>query len=109
MESEYIAAAEVIKEAIWIRSFVEDTGLLKQACIPLFIDNNAALRLSRNPENHQRAKHIDIRYHFLRDRVVRHKDINTLRVDTKDNLADLLTKPLGSIIFHKLVGRMNLV
>jgi hypothetical protein len=109
MDAEYMAGAEAAKEAVWLRWFAEDTGLLKQQVVVLYTDNNAALKLSRNPENHRRAKHIDIKYHFLREHVVDLKDLETRRVSTEENIADILTKALGRIRFTLLMGKMNLV
>jgi len=82
LDAEYMAAADAAKEAVWLRRFTADLRLLHQPSVTLFIDNNSALRLSKNPENHKRAKHIDVRHHFLREHVVQVKDIKTERVDT---------------------------
>jgi hypothetical protein len=108
MEAEYMAAADAAKEAIWLRRIAADTGLLEQQYVTLLIDNESALRLSKNPENHRGAKHIDIRHHFLRERVVQEKDIKTIRVDTKDNISDILSKPLGRLVFEKFVEAMGM-
>jgi len=82
LDAEYMAATNAAKEAVWLRRFTADLRLLHQPSVALFIDNNSALRLSKNPENHKRAKHIDVRHHFLREHVVQVKDIKTERVDT---------------------------
>lgn len=76
---------------------------LEATSTPLLIDNNAALRLTRNPELHDRTKHIELKYHFLREMTLSGR-INTQRVSTKDNLADLLTKPLPRDAHEKLVN-----
>jgi hypothetical protein len=57
--------------------------------ITLKKDNNAVLKPSRNPELHKRTKHIDVRFHFLRERVMEVKDLVTERVDTAENVADV--------------------
>ncbi|SMR63766.1 unnamed protein product [Zymoseptoria tritici ST99CH_3D1] len=67
MEAEYIAASEAAKEAVWLRNFINELNLPdKIVSVPLYIDNDAALRLSRNPEDHKRAKHIDLRHNYVR-------------------------------------------
>jgi hypothetical protein len=73
------------------------------------MDNNAVLKLSKNPELHQRTKHIDVRYHFLRQRVIDDKDLQTLRVDTAENVADTLTKALGGVKLHYFMAKMGLI
>ena len=109
MDAEYIAGAEAAKEAVWIRNFINDLRIpgIYIDTVPLYIDNNSALKLTRNPEFHNRSKHINVKHHFIREKVDE-GDINTQRVDTKDNLADILTKALPSHTHKDLVNRLNL-
>ncbi|OAQ61354.1 retrovirus-related pol polyprotein [Purpureocillium lilacinum] len=95
MDAEYIAGAEAAKEAVWIRNFINDLRIpgVHIDTVPLYIDSNSALKLTRNPEFHSRSKHIDVKHHFIREKVDE-GIINTQRVDTKDNLADAFTKAL---------------
>ncbi|OQD79066.1 hypothetical protein PENANT_c064G07894 [Penicillium antarcticum] len=95
MDAEYIACAEAAKEAMWIRNFINDLRIpgVHIDTVPLYIDNNAALKLTRNPEFHSRAKHIDVKHNFIREKVEEGL-IDTQRVNTKDNLADVFTKAL---------------
>ena len=76
--------------------------------MPLFIDNEGALKLSRNPELHNRTKHIDIKYHHLREKV-EDGTVTTLRVDTKDNLADVLTKPLSNVLHEDAIRKLGMI
>lgn len=71
MDAEYIACAEAAKEAIWIRNFINDIRIPGEYIdtVPLYIDNDAALKLTRNPEFHSRAKHIDVKHNFIRAKV----------------------------------------
>jgi hypothetical protein len=71
-DAEYVAASEASKEAIWMRGVVNDLQIpgMHYDAIPLYIDNDAARKLSRNPGFHNRTKDIDIRYHVLRERVM---------------------------------------
>ena len=108
MDAEYIARAEAAKEAVWIRNFINDLRIpgVHIDAVPLYIDNNSALKLTRNPEFHSRSKHIDVKHHFIREKV---DDgiINTLRVETSDNLADIFTKGLPKPMHTNFVDRLN--
>ena len=110
LDAEYVAGAEAAKEAIWIRNFINDLGIpgIYVKSVPLYIDCNSELRLTRNPEFHSKSKHIDVKHHFIREKV---DDgvISTERVSTKDNLADVLTKALPRDTHEDLVTRMGLL
>ena len=110
MDAEYIAATEAAKDAVWIRNFINDLAIPEYfvGSIPLYIDNNSALKLIRNPEFHSRSKHFDAKYHFIREKVMDTKEISTLRVGTKDNLADILTKGLARPTHQDLTERLGL-
>jgi len=110
MDAEYIAGAEAAKEAVWIRNFINDLRIpgVHIDTVPLYIDNNSALKLTKNPEFHSRSKHIDVKHHFIREKVDE-RVINTQRVDTKDNIADLFTKALPRPAHEGLVNRLNLL
>lgn len=68
MKSEYVAATIAAKEAIWIRKLSKDVGLVCEKATVLYIDNQSAIRLAKNPEFHKRTKHIKIRY-YIREKV----------------------------------------
>jgi hypothetical protein len=80
----------------------------KLSKVPLLCDNESAIRMSDNPVEHSRTKHIDIRYHFLRDHQQR-RDIEIAYVNTKDQLADIFTKPLYEKTFSKLRNELNIL
>jgi hypothetical protein len=110
IDIEYIAGAEAAKEAVWIRNFINDLRIPEVYIdtVPLYIDNNLALKLTRNPEFHSRSKHIDVKHYFIREKV-EEGIINTQRIDTTDNLADVFTKALPKPIYKDLVQRINLL
>jgi len=110
VEAEYMAVSAACKEAIWLRWFINDLGITKVTLpfISIGIDNEAAEGLTRNPLLHDRAKHIDIQYHFVRERVLKTKDVKTCRVLTADNLADILTKPMLEEKFQVMVERLGM-
>jgi hypothetical protein len=96
-EAEYIAATEAAKEAIWFRTFLEELGFPQETTI-LYEDNEACILLSKNPQLHSRTKHIQIRYHFIREKVTS-KEIQLQYISTKAQAADMFTKALP---FYKL-------
>ena len=103
-EAEYIAAGEAAKEAIWIKGFVNDLKLLPNlGTVKLHVDNTSAIKLAKNPGMHSRTKHIDIKHHFLREKV-QDGTISLVQIKGKDNPADIFTKPLGRIDFERHAG-----
>jgi hypothetical protein len=93
MEAEYIALSETVKEALWMLKLMLDLTGRDYFPITIKTDNTVAIILAKNPENHDKAKHIDVRYHFIRDEVEKGR-IQLVYVESKKNLADLLTKSL---------------
>ena len=76
--------------------------------VPLLCDNESAINIAENPKDHLRTKHIDIRYHFLRDHVQK-GDIDITHVGTDMQLADIFTKPLDEARFRELRHELNIV
>jgi hypothetical protein len=74
----------------------------------LKVDSKSALALAKNPVFHERSKHIRVRYHFIRGCLVE-GNFKTCYINTKDQLVDLLTKPLGRIKFLELCSRIGMV
>lgn len=93
-EAEYMAATQACKEAIWMQRLLEELGH-KQEKIPLFCDSQSALHIARNPAFHSRTKHIGVQYHFVRE-VVEDGSVDMKKIHTKENLADVLTKPINT-------------
>jgi hypothetical protein len=87
-----MAAAEAVKEAIWLRGLVSDLGLQQDETV-VFCDSQSAIHLTKNQMYHERTKHIDVRYHFLRE-VVTQGGITAKKIGTTKNPADMLTKPV---------------
>lgn len=108
-ESEYIAAHKAAQELVWLTGLLQELGMhdIATSNVPLHMDNEAALKLTRNPEFHDRSKHINIKFHYLRELNLAGV-ISTRYVNTKDNLADLFTKPLPRDPFKSLVLRLGL-
>jgi hypothetical protein len=108
MEAEYIAMAEAVKEALWLSKLIYNITRDRQLLITIKSDNTAAQILAKNPENHERAKHIDTKYHLIRDEVEK-KRITLEFVESRHNMADLLTKPLPIQAHRYLTEKSGLV
>lgn len=106
-ESEYIALSHGVKEAVWVQRFLNKL-LIQSQNVKIFVDNQSAIKLASNPEFHKRSKHIDVRYHYIRD-VVSRKVVAIMYVSTKDQIADIMTKPLPKEAFCKLCDDMNVI
>ena len=100
-EAEYMAAFEATKEALWLRQLLNGIGISPPTATPIMCDNNAARAISEDPLLHARVKHMDIKYHFLRENVQSDK-VTLQYIPTKDNIADILTKPLERQKFSRL-------
>ncbi|GJR51817.1 zinc finger, CCHC-type containing protein [Tanacetum coccineum] len=89
-EAEYMALTEAVKEAIWLRGLLEELGVELNTVV-VNCDNQGAIHLSRNHVFHERTKHINVRYYFIRE-VLEAKTVKVLKVGTEHNAADALTK-----------------
>lgn len=105
-ESEYVAASAASREAIWLRKLLSDIGYLSRETTTIFVDNQSAIKLVKNPEFHKRTKHIDIRYHYIREKVEA-KDIMIKYVPSEQQKADMFTKALPKERFRMLCESMN--
>ncbi|KAK8978738.1 hypothetical protein V6N11_001744 [Hibiscus sabdariffa] len=89
-------ASEAAKEAVWIKKFVTELGVVPSIsdALELYCDNNGAIAQEKEPKSHQRSKHILRRFHLIRE-IVDRGDVEICKVHTDDNIADPLTKPLS--------------
>nr|ABB47276.1 retrotransposon protein, putative, unclassified [Oryza sativa Japonica Group] len=92
---------------LWLLFTLKDYGLIFEK-VPLFCDNTNAINVAKNRVQHSRTKHIDIRFHFLRDHVEK-GDVELQFLDTKLQLADIFTKPLDSNRFAFLCGELGII
>ncbi|KAK9069158.1 hypothetical protein SSX86_013274 [Deinandra increscens subsp. villosa] len=104
-EAEYMALTEAVKEAIWLSGFITELGIeVGDTCV--YCDNQGAIALSKNGVFHERTKHINVRYHFIRE-VISSRLLTVEYVNTSKNWADMFTKALPSSKFEsclKAVG-----
>ncbi|XP_060974282.1 polyadenylate-binding protein 2-like [Cannabis sativa] len=99
-EAEYIACTEAVKEALWMKGITRELGIQHET-VEIFCDSQSALHLSKNQVFHERTKHIDVRFHFIRNTISDGK-VKLLKVHTKDNPSDMLTKALPRDKFQHL-------
>jgi hypothetical protein len=101
-EAEYIAASSAACQGLWLGRLLTDLMMKKEVePIVLRIDNQSAIALCKNPVFHERTKHIEIRYHFIRD-CVEAGSIDVQYVCTNEQLADILTKALSRPKFQEM-------
>jgi hypothetical protein len=106
MEAEYVALSHGCKELLWLSKLMLDFTGTDHLPITLNSDNNAAQILAKNPENHEKAKHIDTKYHHIRDEVEKGRVILG-KVNSVDNIADILTKPLARPAHQNLTAMLG--
>jgi hypothetical protein len=106
-EAEYVAAASCCSQLLWITYTLNDFG---EECshVPLMCDSTSAISVAKNPVLHSRTKHIEVRYHFLRDNVEK-GNIDLIHAPTEKQLADILTKPLDQATFAHLRGGLGVI
>ena len=104
-EAEYIALSCAAQEAVWLKLLLTSFGVSIDKPITIKEDNQGAI--ARDPVKHTRAKHIDIRFHFLRD-IIKRGDIQLEYCVTEDMSADALTKPVTKNKFVKCRNEMGL-
>ena len=106
-EAEYIAAGSCCAQLLWMKQTLKDYGV-NMKNVPLYCDNESAIKIAHNPVQHSKTKHIQIRHHFLRDHVLK-GDISIEHVKTEEQLADIFTKPLDEKRFSKLRCELNIL
>ena len=100
-EAEYMALSSAAQEAIWMRELNSDLGNPQSQPTLVYEDNQSAIAMTKNPQFHGRTKHINIKYHYVREQVSKDK-ICLEYCPTEDMLADALTKGIGPEKFEKL-------
>ena len=106
-EAEYVALSTATQEAVWLRKLLKDFGEAQDQATMVMEDNQGAICIAKNPAEHLRTKHIDIRYHYIREALSE----NIIKLDycpTQHMLADILTKPLPKERFEMLHNKMGL-
>ncbi|WVZ83735.1 LOW QUALITY PROTEIN: hypothetical protein U9M48_030851 [Paspalum notatum var. saurae] len=106
-EAEYIAAGACCAQILYMKQSLLDFGIVCGS-VPLLCDNERAVKIAKNLVQHSHTKHIDIRHHFLHDHEAK-GDIILTGVRSKEQLADIFTKPLDESTFVKLRSELNVL
>ncbi|GJZ03033.1 retrovirus-related pol polyprotein from transposon TNT 1-94 [Tanacetum coccineum] len=104
-EAEYMALTEAIKEAIWLWGLLEELGV-ELNTVAVNCDNQGVIHLSRNYVFHERTKHINVHYHFIKE-VLEEKTVKVLKVGTEHNAADALTKVVPGLKLQHCLELLN--
>jgi hypothetical protein len=107
-EAEYMAASQASCEAIWLRKLLVGIFGVQMRPTVIYCDNQSCIKLSENPVFHDRSKHIEIRYHFIRDYVQRGA-VELQYISTDEQVADILTKALGRGKFVPFRDKLGVV
>ena len=107
-ESEYMASSLATREVVYLRQFLIEIGFRPPGPIPLLINNQSAIALARNLEFHARTKHIEVRHHYVREKL---EDgvIDLQYCPTADQIADIFTKPLPIVKHSKFVKDLSII
>ncbi|WVZ90939.1 hypothetical protein U9M48_037189 [Paspalum notatum var. saurae] len=106
-EAEFIVGASAACQAVWLRRLLGDIIGVTASPLMLKMDNQSAIALSKNPVLHDTSKYIDTKFHFIRE-CAEKGDINIEFAGTQEQVANILTKPLGRKAFQELRGRIGL-
>jgi hypothetical protein len=108
-KAEYRGATIAACEVVWLQKLLLDLGQSVDAPVVIYCDNISSILLANNPVYHVRTKHIEVHYHFIREKVIA-KEIDLIHVSTKDQVADIFTKALGRDKlkkFRKMLGLLE--
>ncbi|GJR40928.1 retrovirus-related pol polyprotein from transposon TNT 1-94 [Tanacetum coccineum] len=106
-KAEYVAAAGSCANIPWMKSQLTDYDIIYEKA-PIFFDSTSAIAISNNLVLHSRTKHIDIRYHFTRDHILK-GDIELYFIPTQYQLADIFTKPIDEPTFKRLICELGML
>jgi transposase InsO family protein len=109
MESEYVACSAAVQEAVWLRRFLQRLGVTAHAedAVLLYSDSTSALAYAKDPKYHGKAKHIELRYHYIRD-MFSQGEVILQHISTGSMVADPLTKPIARDLFFSHTKSMRL-
>ena len=107
-EAEYVSLSLATQEVIWLRRLLKGMGFAQEHPTTIFEDNQGAIELAKNPSHHSRTKHIDIKFHHVRNAVAA-KTIQLYYCPTNEMVADILTKGLPKPQFEKLRNELGVI
>jgi len=107
-EVEYKGALTVACEVIWLQKLLLDLGQLVDAHVVIYCDNISSILLANNPIYHARTKHIEVHYHFIREKIIA-KEIDLIHASTKYQIVDIFTKALGTDKLRKFRNMLGVL
>jgi hypothetical protein len=107
-EEEYIAACSTSSEVVWLRKLLAGLFDLELEVTCIFCDNQSCIKLSENPVFHDKSKHVEIKYHYIRD-LVQKGVVKLQYIGTDEQIADVLTKPLSKVKFEYFRDKLGVV
>ncbi|KAK6160335.1 hypothetical protein DH2020_003716 [Rehmannia glutinosa] len=107
-EAEYVAATSCVSHAIWLRNLLKELSISQEDPTEIYVDNKSAIALAKNPVFHNRSKHIDTRYHYIRECISR-EEVQVKYVKSQDQVADIFTKPLKYEDFARLRSSLGII
>ncbi|GLT45831.1 hypothetical protein SLA2020_196350 [Shorea laevis] len=105
-EAEYIAVAEAVNHAAWINKMLTDIGCYQLKPCVIHCDNNSAIAIAHNPVQYGHTKHINVKFHVLRN-MVQSKEIEMVYCDSNEQVADIFTKTLSKFKFEKFRSKLG--
>jgi plasmid replication initiation protein len=96
------------QESTWLIRLLKNLRQSTKAAVTLYCDNQSTIRLAENPVFHARTKHVEVHYHFIREKVLQ-EEIELKHVNTKDQVADLFTKSLSSNKFEDFCRQLGMI
>jgi hypothetical protein len=106
-EAEYVAEMHASKEGVWLKSFIREVTGINVGALTIKADNQGAIALAKDNKFHMRTKHINLRYHFVREAMA-DKKIAMEYIPTFENVVDIFTKPLSKAKFSQFVRMLGL-
>ena len=105
-EAEFRGVAKGITEVLWLRKLLTELGFPPKRSCELYCDNQAAINISENPVQHDRTKHVEVDRHFIKEKLEA-QVIKLPHVKSKDQLADILTKAVGTQFFEEVLCKLG--
>ncbi|XP_052192797.1 secreted RxLR effector protein 161-like [Diospyros lotus] len=106
-EAEYVAVTDAFKEAIWLQGLLKEIHMLQDKVV-VFSDSQSAIHLCKNPVYYERTKHVDVKFHFVRDQVAK-ENVIIQKVPTENNPADMGTKIVTAAKFKYCLDLLHVI
>jgi hypothetical protein len=92
---------------MWLRRLLKEINFAQHEATPIYLDSKSAIELVKNKVHHERSKHINVKFHFIREQV-KEKKIELIYVSSDEQVADIFTKPLPTVKFKKFKNLLGM-